>query len=86
MSKFIAYELAPATEMSGEVMAHDDEASAKAIACDYFWSLYGRNHDQTVTCIGDFQTYDFAAEIYHGITGHPKPANLGLRRLRHLAA
>ena len=62
MSKFIAYELAPATEMSGEVMAHDDEASAKAIACDYFWSLYGRNHDQTVTCIGDFQTYDFAAE------------------------
>ncbi len=86
MSKFIGYEVAPATETNGEVLAHDDEASAKALGHDCFWSLYGRNPDYTMTCIGDFRSFDFAADIYQRITGHLKPVNSKLKRLRHLAA
>jgi hypothetical protein len=86
MSRFIGYELAPASEASGEVSAHDDEASARATGAGWFWSLYGRDVDGTVICIGDFRSFDSAADIYHRITGHAKPINSELRRLRRLAA
>ena len=34
------------------------------------WSLFGHILGQGLECIGDFPTYELAAEIYARITGH----------------
>lgn len=41
----------------------DDEAQ--------FWSLYGHIPSQGVECIGDFNSREFAEEVYARITGEP---------------
>jgi hypothetical protein len=66
---FDAYEIHPVTAHrapDGGTFCEiaDDPAEAS------FWSLYGHIPGQGVECIGDFKSFELAAEIYARITGH----------------
>lgn len=66
---FDAYEIHPITVRQtpdGRRFAERVAASAEA---DY-WSLFGHIPGQGLECIGDFPTYERAAEIHARITGY----------------
>jgi hypothetical protein len=68
LTPFDAYEIHPVTEHcapDGSTFCEiaDDPAEAS------FWSLYGHIPGQGVECIGDFASFEAAAEIYARITG-----------------
>jgi len=85
MSKqvFVGYDIAPVAEneVTKLVEACQTEAEAQALAdqCGGFmyWSLYGASPSGPVECIGDFHSYDGAAEIYERITGRRAPQEAG---------
>ncbi len=69
LTPFDAYEIHPVVQRrmpDGSSFAEqtDDPAEARR------WSLFGHIPGQGLECIGDFPSYDLAAEIYARITGH----------------
>ena len=68
-ARFDAHEIHSVREFDGgggkycEQQVPEEEAE--------FWSLYGHVPGEGVICIGDFQTRQFAEEIYARMTGAP---------------
>ena len=82
---FDAYEIHPVVlhqAPDGSRFAEQTADPAEA-SC---WSLFGHIPGQGLECVGDFPTYELAAEIYARITGHgygeeaPEGAERAVRR------
>lgn len=66
---FDAYEIHPVVHHrmpDGRCIAEQTDDPTEA-SC---WSLFGHIPGQGLECIGDFPSYELAAEIYARITGH----------------
>lgn len=69
LTPFDAYEIHPVAQrrmQGGSCIAEQTDDPAEA-SC---WSLFGHIPGQGLECIGDFPSYELAAEIYARITGH----------------
>jgi hypothetical protein len=69
LTPFDTYKIHPVTEHrapDGSTFCKVADDPAKAS----FWSLYGHIPGQGVACIGDFASFEAAAEVYARITGH----------------
>jgi hypothetical protein len=83
--RFVAYEIAPVVENhNGTCEPHPSLESANAAAGRTFWSLYGVTPEGPVLCIGDFEEYEWCAEVYSRITGCIVPENPDGLRLTSL--
>jgi len=68
LTPFDAYEIHPVTEHRAPDGSSFAEQAADPAEASY-WSLFGHIPGQGLECIGDFPTYELAAEIYARITG-----------------
>lgn len=83
--RFVAYEIAPVAEAdNGRCDPFPSLAAATAASRRTFWSLYGVTPEGAVMCIGDYEDYDWCAEIYTRITGCIVPENPDGLRLTSL--
>lgn len=74
--RFTAYEIAPVAEAENGCCNPCPSMREAAASSDRtFWSLYGITPGGTVVCIGDYDDYEWCAEIYSRITGYVVPEN-----------
>jgi hypothetical protein len=88
-TRFDAYEIAPVLDDGDTCAQCISLADAQERATDgdtIIWSLYGHLPEGGVLCIGDFKSYDDAAEVYSLITGEPAPENPDLVMFYNLPA
>jgi hypothetical protein len=88
---FDAYEIAPVTsDEDGDCMPHltlqeaEEQLEYPGTNATVFWTLYGHHPSGGVSAIGDFDSYESAAEMYYFITGCEAPDNEEMEALHAL--